>query len=38
MTTHLKSLERKGVVTREPGQARTLQLTPRGMALIGGDA
>jgi len=37
MTTHLKSLERKGVVTREPGQARTLQLTPLGMSLIGGE-
>jgi repressor LexA len=37
-STHLRSLERKGVVTREPGQARTLKLTPLGMAMIGGDA
>jgi repressor LexA len=38
MSTHLAAMQRKGVVTREPGQARTLQLTPLGMALIGGDA
>lgn len=38
VATHLQSLERKGVVTREPGQARTLKLTPLGMAIIGGDA
>jgi repressor LexA len=38
MSTHLAAMQRKGVVTREPGQARTLQLTPLGMALIGGEA
>jgi repressor LexA len=38
MSTHLAAMQRKGVVTREPGQARTLQLTPLGMTLIGGDA
>jgi repressor LexA len=38
VSTHLRLLERKGVVTREPGQARTLKLTPLGVAMIGGDA
>jgi repressor LexA len=38
MVTHLKSLERKGVVTRVAGQARTLRLTPLGMKMIGGAA
>jgi repressor LexA len=37
-STHLAAMQRKGVVTREPGQARTLQLTPLGVALIGGGA
>jgi SOS-response transcriptional repressor LexA len=38
VTTHMTALQRKGVVTWEPGQSRTLQLTPLGKALIGGDA
>jgi repressor LexA len=28
ITLHLKALERKGYVTREPGKSRTLRLTP----------